>query len=200
MTWTPIQCLVRRFRKIHESRIQWPQVSDALHKYKEPLHTQRSNYMLKLHERADWAGVDSELKDFTRIFFTALRRNEVPVYVHTAYRTPELQAKLHHKGLSTVSSGPHQRGAAVDIVHAHFHWNCSKEFWDYMGALGKQIIQQNRFDIEWGGDWSFYDPAHWQLKDWRKHEIVDPHFPTVRRSPFSKNTEFKNDAQNDPIH
>jgi hypothetical protein len=200
MTLKPIACLVERFRQMHYARIEWPTASDELHKYKQPAHTQRANYMLKLHERADWAGTDPELKEFARKFLNALRRNDVPMYVHTAYRTPSLQAALKAKGLSQLLSGPHQRGAALDIVHAHYHWNCSNQFWDYIGAVGKQVIKANRYNIEWGGDWNFYDPAHWQLKNWRDKPVVDQHSPTVRRSPFSQNnTEFKYDAQNDPI-
>jgi hypothetical protein len=200
MTWTPIKCLTERFRELHEQRQKWPTLGDELHKYKTPPINRSSNYMLKLHERADWAGTDQELKDFVRKFFNALRRADVPVYVHTAYRTPQLQEKLKSKGFSKVASGPHQRGAAVDIVHAHYHWNCSNRFWDYMGAVGKQVINNNGYKIEWGGDWKFYDPAHWQLADWKKQPVVEQSLPTFRRSPFSKNnTEFKYDAENNPI-
>ena len=128
-------------------------------------------YMMKLHARADWNGTDPILFEFARKYYNALRRLNIPMYVHTAYRSPQLQEKLADMGHSTVRSGPHQRGAALDIVHAHFHWNLDQDFWWFVGEVGERIVRQNNYPIEWGGRFkSLWDPAHWQVKDWRERK------------------------------
>ena len=57
--------------------------------------------------------------------------------------------------------------AAVDIIHATRGWNLTKKEWDVVGAIGKELARKRNIDIEWGGDWKFYDPAHWQIKSWK---------------------------------
>lgn len=56
---------------------------------------------------------------------------------------------------------------AVDIVHASRAWNLTKKEWDVLGSIGKEIARKRNLKMEWGGDWKFYDPAHWQIKNWR---------------------------------
>lgn len=151
-------------------------------------HVFNTHYMLKMHQRAEWAGVDPVIKEFTRKLFYALRKQGFPMYVHTALRSHELQIKLYQAGHSKVSNGPHQRGAAVDVVHAFEHWDLPKDVWWHIGRTGKKIIKNNRYPIEWGGDFkSLYDPAHWQLKDWRKKvPVVFTPQISVKRSPYSR--------------
>ena len=55
----------------------------------------------------------------------------------------------------------------MDIVHASRAWNLTKKEWDVLGSIGKEIARKRNLKMEWGGDWKFYDPAHWQIKDWR---------------------------------
>lgn len=149
----------------------------------------------ELNQRAEWPMAPQELCEFTRKLFIALRRNNLPAYVHTCWRSPELQAELVEKGHSKLKDGPHLRSAAVDIVHATYNWNAPKVFWDTVGQFGKDIIRANGYGIEWGGGWNFYDPAHWQLKNWRDlprlsaRALFDQETGEVitwKRSPFSK--------------
>jgi hypothetical protein len=62
----------------------------------------------------------------------------------------------------------------VDIIHASRAWNLTKKEWDVLGSIGKEIARKRNLKMEWGGDWDgregrpkFYDPAHWQIKNWR---------------------------------
>lgn len=129
-----------------------------------------STRILRLHDRANWVDCDPQIMWFAGTLVLALRKRGLPFYVHTAYRSPQLQAQLQRAGYSNLSSGPHQRGAAVDIVHCYYHWNVPGDnpLWRYVGLLGEHIIRQNSLPIEWGGRWRRpYDPAHWQLKHWR---------------------------------
>jgi hypothetical protein len=152
-----------------------------------------SDYMLKLHAKANWVGCPPELREFAEKLFRQFRKDGVPMYVHTVYRSPELQYELASAGFSKVLSGPHQRSCALDIVHAYHHWDCPKEFWLYVGMTGKRIAKQMRLGngtkIDWGGDESGnqfaaslrdpndrfkWDPAHWQLSDWINRAKVLP--------------------------
>lgn len=142
--------------------------------------TFNSNYMLKLRERANWVGCTNELQEFVHKLFKQLRKDGVPMYVHTCYRSPILQAKLKEQGYSSTLDGAHQRSAAVDIVHAYHHWECPDEFWQYVGMTGKRIAKQMGLKIVWGGDETNlfeladgndpfrWDPAHWEIKEWRQ--------------------------------
>jgi hypothetical protein len=163
-----------------------------LESYQEPPATFRTSYMLKQFDRANWAGVDPALM---LIYAKVVKNMEdllIPVYCHTAYRSPELQQQLQASGYSQLRVGPHQVGAAIDIVHAHMHWNAPKEVWDYLGVAYKEAARSVGVKIEWGGDWSFYDPAHCQLADWRTRTL-EPQTKVLNLTPkgawqYAKNT------------
>lgn len=122
--------------------------------------------------RANWAGVDPALAEFYYRLYRRLRREGLPVYCHTCVRSAAEQSRLFERGLSRVRVGAHQSGSAIDVVHAVGHWDVPSEFWDYIGYVGKQIAETYGLPIEWGGDWEFYDPAHWQVAHWRKRPLV----------------------------
>jgi hypothetical protein len=152
-------------------------------------------YQLRLHDRADWTGVDYNLRLFSWRFLRALRARGLPFYVHTAYRSPEEQLKAFEQGFSGLKSGPHQRGAAVDIVSSAEHWNIPKELWEYVGTLGEAVARDTNFPagvkIEWGGRWQgLYDPAHWQLANWVDKPVVQHDGDALRLSPYSDQMRF----------
>lgn len=141
---------------------------------------------LRQGTRADWAGVSLDLMRFYSALYRRLRRQGIPVYVHTAYRPPSAQLQLQLEGHSKLSDGPHQRGAALDIVHADLHWQAPREFWDHLGRVGLEVARAQGVKIEWGGDFtSLYDPAHFQLRDWRKLHRVDPNHAPLRCMPLA---------------
>lgn len=155
---------------------------DALQRFKGVEADFTSVRYLRLHERANWNGTDPRMMWFAGTLIRKLRERGFPFYVHTAYRSPALQRQLKQAGHSQVRSGPHQRGAAVDVVHGFFHWNLDENMWLYVGLLGEHIARQNSLPIEWGGRWKFYDPAHWQLKDWRSMPTISD-FTEVKMTP-----------------
>ena len=172
-----IACLMERARSFHQ-RKSIPNPFDDLPQLRglhENLKTHQftpehftSRVQLLHHEKANWRGTHFALIEFYSLLYKQLRKNGYPVYCHTAYRHPKLQAMLQRQGNSLVNSGPHQRGAAIDLVHSHFHWNAHRDFWRLIGNMGEHIIRQRNLPLEWGGRWSnFPDPAHWQIKHWR---------------------------------
>lgn len=166
-----------------------PDVKSAVTHYQVSKEYFTSETYLRAHERADWTAVRPEIREFTWKFMRALRARHLPFYVHTAWRDPETQRELRDKGLSKRSLGPHQTGCAVDIVSATHHWKIPDELWYFVGTLGEQVARGSNLEIEWGGRWKFYDPAHWQLKDWRHYSPVKEG-ENIRLSPYSQKMRF----------
>lgn len=136
--------------------------------------------------RADWQQTDRAIQEFAARFVLEMRRRDIPVYVNEAFRTVERQKELSGAGFSKLDSAraPHVQGAAVDIVHSRYFWDLTDAEWAYMGKVGKEIARKMGLRIEWGGDWKFYDPAHWQLSGWAvdwRHDVTagDP----IRKTP-----------------
>lgn len=177
---------------------QLSDVSQAVKMYQRPKDFFGSEYYMRLHERADWQGSPAALRLFTWRFMRALRARGLPFYVHTCYRNPDIQMSLHAHGRTQVKSGAHQRACAVDIVSAIDHWEIPDELWHYLGTLGDEVARStflgkdmngDPLKIEWGGRWDFYDPAHWQLSDWRARATVTEAEP-IRVSPYSDQMRF----------
>jgi hypothetical protein len=164
------ETLPYQFKK-HEDKLEQLRVSDDVF---------TSSYALRAHGRANWIGCDPRLMVFYSRLYDRMRAMGFPIYCHTAYRSPQLQAKLKADGYSNVTSGAHQRGAAVDIVHLNYHWNAPTEFFELLGVTGMRVASSEGIPMRWGGDWDgdgisvlrdaderFWDPAHFELKDWR---------------------------------
>jgi hypothetical protein len=146
-------------------------------------------------DRANWYGSRPEIRRFTYVFLRALRARGIPFYPHTVFRSLEEQAALRDAGFSKVAVGPHQSGSAVDLVHSWRHWNVPREAFLFIGLLGEQVasgmnlgtgMDGRPLKIEWGGRFrSLYDPAHWQLSDWRSRSVL-PVEGVELRSPYSE--------------
>lgn len=158
-----------------------------------------SEYMLKQLNRADYRGAPPQLRLFVWKYLRALRARGLPFYVHTCYRSPEEQLKLYNQGNSQLTEGAHQRSCAVDIVSSIDHWQVPKELWQYVGTLGQSVadglflgngLDGKPLKIEWGGAWQdFYDPAHWQLHDWRLRRSTKQD-EALQLNPFSDKMRF----------
>lgn len=127
--------------------------------------------------RADWRGVDPRIAYFAARSVTALRRMGIPMYIHCAGRDRAEQDRLFRQGRSKLvfPHGAHNRGAAVDIVHARYHWDLTRDEWAFIGRVIKNAhlshmrntTAPKKFNLEWGGDWKFYDAAHWQISPYK---------------------------------
>ncbi|AYP28804.1 MAG: putative endolysin [Microviridae sp.] len=128
-----------------------------------------SDGYLRSQHRADFQQVPTRLRVFAARLIEAGRSYSIPLYAHSAFRTRAEQDQMVARGVSKAHwpRAAHCQGAAVDIVHGFYHWDMTPDEWRFMGKLGKDIAAKMRLPIVWGGDWSFYDPAHWELADWR---------------------------------
>ena len=61
--------------------------------------------------------------------------------------------------------------------------------WKLLAHIGKEVIAQKGLAISsmaWGGDWTFYDPAHWQIENWKAIREGYPAWPDVKRYRWDK--------------
>lgn len=119
--------------------------------------------------RADRHGAQPEILEFERKLIKRAFKLGVPLFAHCVNRTSVEQNKLFREGRSKARAGesPHNYGAAVDLIHGTKGWNLTRRQWGIIGHLGKELARSLTLDVTWGGDWKFYDPAHWELTDWR---------------------------------
>jgi len=115
---------------------------------------------------------DCDLKRWWFAFQAAAAKQSIPLRCHNGYRGQAWQDRLKAEGHSKASWGqsPHNFGLAVDIIHTTLAWvNMPPDGWQVLGALGKEVARRRGLDLTWGGDpdFGFYDPAHWQYRDWR---------------------------------
>ena len=130
----------------------------------------------KKQSEVAFQGVHPEIVEFWQAMYKACKARNIPVIAFEMLRSAKRQDELYKSGRSKARgySSPHQFGCAVDIVHAVDYWNISKKQWDIIGTIGKEVARKRHLKIEWGGDWDgedgrpkFWDPAHWQLQNWR---------------------------------
>lgn len=84
-------------------------------------------------------------------------------------RTADEQAMLYVKGRTKVKPpmAAHVQGCAVDLIHGVKAWQLTREEWNLWGHIGVEVARKLHIKIEWGGSWKFYDPAHFELANWR---------------------------------
>lgn len=119
--------------------------------------------------RANRKGAHPDIIDFERALVRRMRKLGVPMFAHNMVRSKAEQDALFVKGVSNAKGGlsPHNYGCAVDIVHGTAAWDIPRHAWAMIGHIGKEVAEAMGVKITWGGDWDFYDPAHWELTNWR---------------------------------
>lgn len=119
--------------------------------------------------RADRTGAQPDILDFERKLVKRASKLGVPLFAHCVVRGSQEQNRLFKLGHSKARAGesPHNYGAAVDLIHGTRAWALTPRQWAIIGHLGKELATQAGLKVTWGGDWEFYDPAHWELTEWR---------------------------------
>lgn len=116
----------------------------------------------------------------------------VPMFASEVYRTPERQLELYTAGHSKAKDGQsaHQTGCAIDLIHTVKGWGLAANQWALIGHVGKELATQRGFKLTWGGDWNFYDPAHWEVTGWKAQADQYP-FPTLPKGAWTANWREK---------
>lgn len=128
--------------------------------------------------RADRDGAHPDILWFERTFVARMKRLDVPLFAATVWRGKDDQNAAYVKGVSKARYpySPHNKGCAVDIVHGTKGWDLSERQWAIIGHIGHEIAAANGLKLTWGGkdhadDKFGWDPAHWELSDWRDIRI-----------------------------
>lgn len=119
------------------------------------------------------------LLDFEKSYIKRLRYLGVPCFAHNMLRTVDEQNALFEKGVSKSkgANGAHPNGCAVDIVHSKYGWNMDKAQWAMLRYIGFEVAALIGVKMKNGANWlshydrkdaDWYDPAHWELDNWRE--------------------------------
>lgn len=133
-------------------------------------------------DRANRVGAHPQISLFADALVKRAKKVGIPLFPHCMVRTPAEQAAAYVRGASlNDGKGPYpHRFGAVDIIHGVKGWNLPEESWDIIGHMGFEEAKKLGIDITWGGDWDgdgiktdqkLYDPAHWELTNWR---VINP--------------------------
>lgn len=138
-------------------------------------------------KRAVTEGCHPDIIEFNRVMVKRCARHGIPMFSNEVYRSDERQQLLHGQGHSKAGPGqsPHQSGQATDIIHGVKGWNLNAEQWRLIGHIGKELATQKGIKLNWGGDDGpgdrfNWDPAHWEIADW-KAQRDQYQFPRVMR-------------------
>lgn len=145
-------------------------------------------------ERADWQHVDRRLMRWAAVFVEIARMRHIPLYVHCAFRTEAEQVKVNSAGNSKAAypRSPHNIGEAVDIVHGTYHWNLTRQEWAFLHVLGlraldlvnRDLKKVDQLQLTWGGTFkTLWDPAHWEVADYRARIKRLPVGPPLHMMP-----------------
>lgn len=135
----------------------------------------RSEKHQEQHWRANREGADARIRVFEKRFVARMAKLGVPMFCHCMVRTlAQQRAEFVQGNTKNDGSRPYPHMAwAVDIIHGTKAWDLSRESWTLLGHIGKEVAAAEGLKLVWGGDWKFYDPAHWEVADWRSGEIRD---------------------------
>lgn len=124
----------------------------------------RSKTLLRSPEK-----VHPDLLRFSRALQKECHARGWPMYVFEYGRSDQRQEALYKRGVSKARAGQsaHNSDEALDLIHAVRLWDLTEKEWAVIGLVGKEVARRANLKVTWGGDWSFWDPAHWELKDWR---------------------------------
>ncbi|UIB81433.1 hypothetical protein [Flyfo microvirus Tbat2_110] len=135
--------------------------------------------------RANRAGADLDIVEFEKRLVTRMAKIGVPMFAHCVKRSDDDQNALFVLGHSKAKAGqsPHNvpHVAAVDIVHGIKAWDLSRSQWELIGHIGYEVARSLGVDMTWGGDWKFYDPAHWEIANWKVRSACEHSYQRRRR-------------------
>jgi len=117
--------------------------------------------------RANRDGAHWHILDFEKLVIRACAKIGIPMFAHSVVRTDAEQTALFVQGVSKARAGQswHNFGCAIDLIHSVKGWNLADHEWRLLRHIGMEVAGRFGLKVEWGGDWRFYDPAHWQLEE-----------------------------------
>ncbi len=134
-------------------------------------------------ERADWQHCNQTLRLLAARVILRAAKLGIPLYVHSAFRTKAEQTELIKRGVTKARypRSAHNIGEAIDLVHGVYHWDLTKREWaflhwlvqDELRKVNATVPKAAKLHLNWGGDDGTHsdtfkwDPAHWEILDYR---------------------------------
>lgn len=132
------------------------------------------------HQEQQWRarreGAHPDILEFERVFIRRAAKLGIPMFALHVVRTADEQMALFKAGASRDSPEdglwPH-KCCAVDLVHGRKAYDLTEQQWLLLGHIGHELAKAKGIEVEWGGDWKKpgqklgWDPAHWQLAEWK---------------------------------
>lgn len=121
--------------------------------------------------RARRDGAHEDILEFEKRFVRRMLKQDVPLFAFCVIRGEADQNADFVRGESNARWGQsaHNYGMAVDLIHGTKAWDLHPKSWALLGHIGKEIAAQAGIAVTWGGDWKrLWDPAHWELKEWKE--------------------------------
>lgn len=117
----------------------------------------------------DHTGLRPEMVDFANALLKEFKRRSMPMIVSCGFRGETAQNKAFREGHSKARFGQsaHNFGMAIDVIHMVHGWNMTRKEWAVIGHIGYEVARKRNLKLQWGGEWDFYDPAHWEMKEWK---------------------------------
>lgn len=150
-------------------------------------------------QRADWQQCDPRMRLLAAKVVLRAAKIGIPLYVHSAFRTKAEQDNLVRGGVTKAPypKSAHNIGEAFDLVHGVYHWELTKREWSYIAWLVNDELRKvnegrlkaDKLQLNWGGndgsktDTFKWDPAHWEILDYRARRRILPTLAPVHMSP-----------------
>jgi len=103
-------------------------------------------------------------EDLRKIFYEVIKVMDVTIL--EGHRTQDLQQKAFAEGKSRamwpMSKHNKYPSLAVDVVPYPIDWDDREQFFRMAGIV-QGIAKQMDIEVNWGGDWSFFDGPHFEL-------------------------------------
>jgi len=150
-------------------------------------------------QRADWQQCDRRMRLLAAKVVLRAGKLGIPLYVHSAFRSKAEQDTLVRRGVTKAPypRSAHNIGEAFDLVHGVYHWELTKREWTYLHwlvqdelrKLNAKLPKAEKLAVNWGGDDGTvqdnfrWDPAHWEILDYRSRIRPLPVAASVHMSP-----------------
>lgn len=180
---------------VYQPPVVFPGDIEPHDEYREAWKDMQDRKMLqsKTYQEQQWRamriGVHPRVVRHGQLLVAKMAQYGVPMFISEYLRSNERQQQLYLDGHSKAKAGkgPHPYGLAHDCVHSVAGWGLTPKQWEFVGHVGKGLVTAYALHIDWGGDWPpikdrvGWDPAHWQLRQWKQVMTDFPFMPTTTK-------------------
>lgn len=130
----------------------------------------------RIEQDINYDGVHPDIITFWKGMQKECQKRNISVRAFEFVRSMDKQEYYYKTGRSKAPPGrsPHNIGglgisAAVDVISTERAWDLTKKEWDILITIGYEVARKKKIKVVNGSEFSkLYDPAHWELRDWRK--------------------------------